>query len=113
MEDTSNTGADAGGASPAAEDDIAVPTTPLVFLCMKCKNIVGDSLAMVHSDQQHQQITLSAVSNIKWSSSVSTAKSGHDVGNTYFTFSCSQCEVGVHCLPCKRRSTTNAHCTSL
>ena len=97
MEDTTATsGPDSEVAASAADDDIPVPTTPLVFLCVKCKNIVGDSLAMVHSDQQHQQITLSGVSNIKWSSSVSTAKSGHDVGNTYFTFSCSQCEVCPH-----------------
>jgi hypothetical protein len=75
------------------KDDVDVPTTPLVFLCVKCKNVVGDSLALVHSDEQLQIITLSGVSNIKWSSMVSTAKSGHDVGNTFFTFRCSQCEV--------------------
>ena len=76
-----------------AIDDVPVPTTPLVFLCVKCKSIVGDSLALVHSDEELQLIILSGVSNIKWSSTVSTAKSGHDVGNTYFSFCCSQCEV--------------------
>lgn len=83
----------ASNADEAAAEDVSVPTTPLVFLCAKCKSIVGDSLALVFSDEELQLITLSGVSNIKWSTSVSTAKSGHDVGNTFFTFCCSQCEV--------------------
>ena len=73
------------------EDD--APTTPLVFQCIACKNIIGDSIALLNTDEEQQIITLSGVSNIKWSSNVSTAKSGFDVGNTYFTFNCGQCEV--------------------
>jgi hypothetical protein len=70
-----------------------IPDTPIIFQCVTCNTIVGDSFALVHSDQEHQTVTLSAVSNIKWSSSVDTAKSGFDVGNTYFLFSCKFCEV--------------------
>jgi hypothetical protein len=80
-------------AADEEEEECAVPTTPLVFLCVKCRNILGDSLAIVQTDEERQTITLSGVSNIKWSTSVSTAKNGFDVGNTYFTIACGQCEV--------------------
>lgn len=92
MSDTNAETASVTAAEDKEEENVIL-TTPLVFICAKCKNIVGDSLALVHTDEKQQIITLSGVSNIKWSSSVSTAKSGFDVGNTYFTFSCSHCEV--------------------
>ncbi len=85
----SATSSDGASSASAAQLNAA-----LVFQCVKCQCIVGDSVALVKSDESQQSLTLSAVSNIKWSSSVETAKDGYDVGNTYFTFGCAQCGVG-------------------
>ncbi len=86
-------------ASKAEEEAAAVqsepPLAPVVFQCIKCSACIGDSLAMVRADEDTQTVTLSGVSNIKWSSSVFTSKGGHDVGNTYFTVSCANCEVRI------------------
>lgn len=78
--------------SPSSEP----PSAPVVFQCIKCSGCIGDSIAMVRADEESQTITLSGVSNIRWSGSVFTSKGGHDVGNTYFAVNCANCEVEIY-----------------
>ena len=77
------------------EKSVETKTLPMsiIFQCIKCNTIVGDTSTLVHTNQEHQTLTLTGVSNIMWSTSVDTSISGYDVGNTYFTFSCKHCEV--------------------
>lgn len=70
---------------------------PLVFSCgnENCKVILGDSYGYVTANEATKTITLSAASNITRSTNVFTSKSGHDVGSTYFAFSCSGCKASL------------------
>ncbi len=65
---------------------------PLVFSCAKCRTIVGDSFSFLSSNESMQTITLTASSNIQRSADVYTSKSGSDVGSTYFSFTCNNCQ---------------------
>ena len=65
--------------------------TPLVFQCLQCRSIVGDSLSVVSINQNMQLITLSAADNIRREREVYTSKSGDDIGSTYYRFSCKLC----------------------
>lgn len=67
-------------------------SAPLVFQCVKCKVIVGDTFCMQSSNEALQSVTLTAASNIKRSHDIFTSKSGVDVGSTYFSFTCSGCD---------------------
>ena len=74
------------------DDDTEEIKGPLVFSCAKCRTIVGDSLAFLTSSEEMRTITLTASSNIRRSPDVYTSKTGHDVGSTYFQFTCSNCQ---------------------
>lgn len=75
-----------------APDEISAP---LVFSCMHCRMIVGDSFAFLFSNEDNQTISLSAASNIKRSHDIHTSRSGDDIGSTYFTFSCCHCHTDL------------------
>lgn len=68
---------------------------PLVFSCIQCKCIMGDSYSIVASNEALGVIVLSAASNIQRCQEVYTSKSGPDVGSTYFTFMCVTCKAAV------------------
>ena len=74
-------------------DTEEVPTidTPLVFQCLKCRSIVGDSLSVVSIHQGMQLITLSAAEHIRREKEIYTSKSGDDIGSTFYRFSCKIC----------------------
>jgi len=68
------------------------PSGPLVFSCSKCKTIVGDSFSFLTSKEELNSITLTGASNIQRSADVYTSKTGGDVGSTYFSFTCINCQ---------------------
>jgi hypothetical protein len=82
-----NGGVDKDDSQPSAEIQ-----NPLVFQCSKCRIIIGDSYSFQCSHEEMKTITLTAASNIQRSADVLTSKYGADVGSTYFTFSCSECD---------------------
>lgn len=65
---------------------------PLVFQCGNCRTILGDSYCFQGSNEDMSIITLTAASNIQRSHDVYTSKAGLDIGSTYFSFACSNCE---------------------
>jgi kinetochore protein Mis18 len=68
---------------------------PLVFSCSKCRTIVGDSYSFLSSNEDMQTITLTAASNIQRSADVYTSTVGSDIGSTYFSFSCINCNASL------------------
>lgn len=66
-------------------------SAPVVFLCIKCHLIVGDSYAFHSTNPDMQTITLSAASNVKRSEELFTSHNGHDIGSTFINFKCSGC----------------------
>lgn len=76
--------------SSASEDAIQ---GPLVFSCSKCRTIVGDSFSYLSSHEEMKTITLTAASSIQRSADVYTSKTGEDVGSTYFSFTCLNCQA--------------------
>ena len=73
-------------------DDLEEVSGPLVFSCVKCRTLVGDSFSFHGSSEKMRTVTLIASSNIKRSLDVYTSKSGNDVGSTYFQFTCLNCQ---------------------
>ena len=71
----------------------SVITSHLVFQCIKCNIIVGDSTSFQTSNEDLQVIILSGASNIQKGTDVFTSKSGIDIGSTYFSFNCKGCKV--------------------
>eukprot|EP01041_Mallomonas_annulata_P005985 gene5985-12067_t len=67
-------------------------STNLIFQCLKCNLVVGDSNNFSNSNEELQVIVLSAASNIEKGHDVFTSKSGIDVGSTYFSFRCKGCK---------------------
>jgi hypothetical protein len=64
---------------------------PLVFSCIKCKTIVGDSYSLFHTNEEFKTITLSASSNIQRTNELYTSNQEHDNGSSYFCFICLSC----------------------
>lgn len=69
--------------------------SPLVFQCLACRTIVGDSYSFQCSNEEMSIITLTAASNIRRSQDVYTSKAGLDIGSTYFAFSCANCDQNL------------------
>lgn len=67
--------------------------SPLVFQCLKCRNIVGDSFSFSSSNNERQTISLHTATNIKRIHEFHTSKNGYDIGSTYIIFVCQICEV--------------------
>ena len=65
---------------------------PLVFQCLKCNSIVGDSYSLLGAREELQVLILSSSSNIARSAEVFTSYEGYDVGSTYFIFTCVRCD---------------------
>ena len=72
-------------------EELPAVDTPLVFQCLKCRSIVGDSLSVVSIHQNMQLITLSAADHIRREKEIYTSKSGDDIGSTFYRFSCTLC----------------------
>ncbi|CAG8441487.1 1449_t:CDS:2 [Diversispora eburnea] len=67
-------------------------TGPLVFQCLKCKVIVGDSFAWVTADKDLNSISLYAKPhNIRVGTELLWSKEGIDVGSTYILMYCDGC----------------------
>jgi hypothetical protein len=79
-----------GVSSLASEDEVSAP---VVFQCIKCNVIIGDSFAIHSTNPDEQTITLSAASHIKRCPELFTSYNGHDIGSTYIILKCSACEV--------------------
>ena len=62
---------------------------PLVFSCRKCRNIVGDSFALLCSNEEDGTITLSGASHVQRNTQIFTSYESLDEGNSYFWFQCS------------------------
>mmetsp|Transcript_19517 Transcript_19517/g.36375 ORF Transcript_19517/g.36375 Transcript_19517/m.36375 type:complete len:213 (+) Transcript_19517:147-785(+) len=75
--------------TPPVEDEVS---SPLVFQCLKCNLIVGDSYSFHCANPEQHTISLSAASNIKRVSELFTSFSGSDIGSTYVNFTCSGCQ---------------------
>lgn len=67
----------------------------LVFQCLKCNLIIGDSISFHGANKDQDTITLSLASNIKRTGELFTSKSGFDVGSTYFSLCCTGCNVSI------------------
>ena len=70
-------------------------SAPLVFQCIQCHIVVGDSWSFSESNAEAKTITLSSASNIKRTADLHTSSSGYDSGSTYATFNCSSCNVST------------------
>lgn len=78
--------------SESVEGEDSAVSSPLVFSCVKCKTIVGDSFSFLSSSAEAKTITTSAASNIQRSTELYTSYASLDEGSTYFCFLCSQCQ---------------------
>lgn len=65
---------------------------PLVFSCMKCRSIVGDSFSFMSSNEATRTITLAAASNINRTNDLFTSYESLDEGSTYFSVLCRECK---------------------
>ena len=70
------------------DEDVPPVAAPLVFSCIKCRTIVGDSYSFITTDEVSNTLTLSAASNIQRTDELYTSYSEHDEGSTYFCYSC-------------------------
>lgn len=80
--------------TPEANDEEEIQS-PLVFQCVACRTIIGDSYSFQCSNEEMSIITLTAASNIRRSQDVYTSKAGLDIGSTYFAFSCTNCDQSL------------------
>jgi hypothetical protein len=74
-----------------AEDGLLV-SGPLIFSCLKCKAIVGDTFSLLSSSEEARTITLSAASNIQRTNELFTSYESLDEGSTYFCVLCKECQ---------------------
>ncbi len=65
---------------------------PLVFSCINCKTIIGDSYSLFYSSEEYKTITLSASSNIQRTSELYTSYKDHDKGSSFYSFVCLNCQ---------------------
>ena len=79
----------------AVEGETDAISGPMVFSCIKCHVIVGDSFSYLKSSADMNTLTLSGASHVSRSADVYTSKSGPDVGSTYFRFNCSSCQAAL------------------
>lgn len=78
------------------EDNADVPiSTPIVFQCLRCRAIIGDSFSLICISEEQQLITLSSANNIQRDGDIFTSKTGDDVGSTFYRFSCKICNAGL------------------
>jgi kinetochore protein Mis18 len=68
---------------------------PLVFQCIGCRTIVGDSFSVVNIDASTQLVTLAAAENVQRNKGICTSKEGPDVGSTFYRFSCKSCNASL------------------
>ncbi|CAG8582208.1 323_t:CDS:2 [Paraglomus occultum] len=67
-------------------------TAPLVFQCIKCRLIVGDSFAWVNADKDLRSVALHAKpANIRVGTEVEWSRGGIDLGSTYVLTYCHGC----------------------
>lgn len=79
--------------TPDDGDDAGLQISgPLVFCCLKCKSIVGDSFSFLSSNEEAKTITLSSASNIQRTNELFTSYESLDEGSTYFCVLCRECQ---------------------
>jgi hypothetical protein len=76
------------------ESDVQV-SGPLVFSCLKCRSIVGDTFSLMSSNEEAKTITLSAASNIQRTNEIFTSYESLDEGSTYFEVLCRSCQQAL------------------
>jgi hypothetical protein len=64
---------------------------PLVFSCLNCRTIVGDSFSLVCTNADLKSVTISQASSIARLEDLITSKEGIDRGSTYFSITCRPC----------------------
>jgi len=64
---------------------------PLVFQCLKCRTIFGDSFDFVCAEKELNTISLTTAS-VKTLNELITSKSGSDIGCTYYSIECRECK---------------------
>ncbi|KAK9478425.1 yippee zinc-binding/DNA-binding /Mis18, centromere assembly-domain-containing protein [Lipomyces japonicus] len=74
-------------------EEIFNTSSPIVFQCASCLQIVADSTTWVRAAPELQAFTLQSAPNetIVISEELSTSHEGHDLGSTYARFACSGC----------------------
>lgn len=72
------------------EDELEVQG-PLVFSCLACRTIVGDTLSLSSTNSDLQSVTLTGASNILRQDDLITSKTGADKGSTFFVIECQTC----------------------
>uniref|UniRef100_A0A7S3JQU0 Mis18 domain-containing protein n=1 Tax=Aureoumbra lagunensis TaxID=44058 RepID=A0A7S3JQU0_9STRA len=72
-----------------------VPRRPLVFQCIECKTIIGDSLSLVVTDEDLQAVVVDYVRDVvDMANEIQTADStGRNSGTTFKELTCSSCEA--------------------
>ncbi|CAB4375780.1 unnamed protein product [Rhizophagus irregularis] len=69
-------------------------TGPLVFQCLKCRLIVGDSFAFVTADRDLNSVVLYAKPhNIRVGTDLLWSREGIDIGSTYIMIYCNGCNL--------------------
>ena len=74
------------------QDDVeAQIARTLVYQCVECKSIVGDSYSLISNNQETKSITLSSASCIQRTNEIFTSYGDYDEGSTYFVVLCQSC----------------------
>ncbi len=68
-------------------------SAPLIFQCIGCRIVVGDSFSFVCSNERKQTMTLSSALNVKSLPGFQTSMDEYDVASSYTLYSCKNCEV--------------------
>lgn len=81
---------------PISNDAAGEVKQPVIFQCDKCLSIVGDSIAYVQADESTGTITLAAMRGVACKeNSLQTSKAGKDIGCTFVSVHCKQCDVAL------------------
>jgi len=66
---------------------------PLIFSCLNCRTIIGDSFSLVCTNRGLNSITLSKAHSIAKLEDLITSRDSIDLGSTYFPVKCSFCDA--------------------
>nr|CCA24618.1 conserved hypothetical protein [Albugo laibachii Nc14] len=68
-------------------------SSPIVFQCIKCRSILGDSFSFVCSNKKLATVTLDAVTNVVVKDHTKTSQHGIDVGSSFREVFCRKCKT--------------------
>ncbi|KXJ23776.1 protein Mis18-alpha [Exaiptasia diaphana] len=80
------------------EEDDPLDTIPLVFHCVGCRTIIGDSLSWVCADQNLRTVSLSAVTpfvHVATEDGMEISAEGEDLGSTFVVLKCATCQSQI------------------